>query len=105
MLATAQIAVTKVDNFIDQTLVVNPTPWFLKSEELYLISKKAVEDLKLNDYPAVQKAISLIDKSTTSIMKTSNSVLKTSLTSAEGFSIIKTIDETLSSILFLNTIF
>ena len=96
MLATAQSAAIKVDSFLDQTLIVGPTPWFLKSEELYLITKKAIEDLKLNDYTAIKNAIVLIDKSTASLLKTSDSVLKTSLSSQEGFSIIKTIDLTLS---------
>ena len=105
MIATAQSAVIKVDTCLDQTLVVGPTPWFLKSEELYLITKKAIEDLKLNDYSAVQKAIALIDKSTESLLKTSDSVLKTSLSSQEGFSLIKTVDETLSCKIYKYTKF
>jgi len=95
MIATAQATAVNVDAFLDRTLVVGPTPWFLKAEELYLVSKKAIDDLKLNDYAAVQGAISLIDNSTSTLLKTSDSVLKTSLSSDEGFSIIKVIDETL----------
>jgi hypothetical protein len=104
MIAVCQSTAITVDTNIDKTLDVlaaTPKPWFLKSEELYLVAKKALEDLKLNDFAAVQHSISLIDKSTASIMKSSDAMLKTNFSTEEGFSLINTIDSVLTSIFIL----
>jgi len=92
MQATLETTAKNVDTYIDQVLVPTPTPWFLKSEDLYLLAKKALSDMKLGDYSVVKKAITIVDKSTEMLVGKF-----TSYTIEEGFSVLKVIDETLAT--------
>lgn len=92
MQATIETTAKTVDGFLDKALVAQPTPWFLKAEDLYLLAKKALSDLKLGDYTVVQRAIAIVDKSTEALVGEF-----TSYTVEEGFSVIKVIDETLAT--------
>ncbi len=108
MIAVCQNTAISVDANIDKTLewaTASQKPWFLKSEELYLVAKKAIEDLKLNDFTAVQQSISVIDKSTATLLRSSDSVLKTSFSSEEGFSLINTVDTLLACNEYINSNF
>lgn len=92
MQAAFETTVTNVDTFIDRALDPTPTPWYLKSEDLYLLAKKALADMNLGDYTVVKKAITIIDKSTEMLVGKF-----TSYTVEEGFSVLKVIDETLTT--------
>ena len=58
---------------------------------MYVLTKKAIADLRIGELSMVQVAIGAIDKSTEAILKNFST-----LTVEEGFSVIKVIDEFLS---------
>merc|ERR1719353_2016214 len=82
------------DTYVDSMLTATPTPWYLKAEDLYQLSKKAIGDLKIGEYAMAQKAIDLVNKSTQMVAKN-----LTSFTIEEGFDVIKVVDETLTNLL------
>lgn len=91
MQAAIETTATNVDTFIDKALAPTPTPWYLKSEDLYLLTKKALTDMNLGDYTVIKKAITIVDKSTEMLVGK-----LTTYTVEEGFSVLKVIDETLA---------
>jgi len=92
MQTAIETTATNVDVFIDRALAPTPTPWYLKSEDLYLLAKKAISDMNLGDYTVIKKAITIVDKSTEMLVGKF-----TTYTVEEGFSVLKVIDEALAT--------